>query len=260
MSEDGREPWLRAADPEPDTSNWVELYRKYIMIAAGVVIVAFAIAIWYAYDKGRGAAIGEAPLVKADATPIRIKPNEPGGLDVPDRDKLVYNRVSGVEGEEPVQLNAGPELPIDKPEAKLPEPTETQATEPLETVPEVADSTPVPPPADPEPAAAKPTAPTPAATPEPAKPATAGMPAAAGMMVQLGAFGTEAAATDAWKAAQKKFPGALGSLRMEIAPLQRTGQKPLYRLRGAGLADKAAADAVCATLKAGNQACFPASN
>lgn len=275
MSGEGREPWLRAADPEGDGASWVEVYRRYILIAAAIVITAFALAIWYAYDQGNGS--GETPLVRADTTPIRRKPDNPGGLEVPDRDKLVYNRVRGDDVTEPVQLNAGPELPVAKPEPKEPEApaigaeydrkvaggVEVPDTEPdaaLLDEPVTAAVTAEPEPVKPEPAKPEPAKPEPAKpAPAPAQtPAPASAPAAVkagGYAVQLGAFGTEAAASQAWVTAQAKH-ASLKKLTMEIAPLAKDG-KTLYRLRGAGLAEKAAADAVCASLKAAGQACFP---
>lgn len=36
---------------------------------------------------------GEVPIVRADLSPIKVRPDNPGGLQVPDRDKLVYDRI-----------------------------------------------------------------------------------------------------------------------------------------------------------------------
>lgn len=336
MNDDNREPWLRAVDPDEEGPSWIDAYRKPILAAAALVLVAFGGAIWYAYKAG-GGTIGDAPLVHAPEGAVRHKPEDPGGLAVPDRDKLVYNRVNGAPGAEDVHLRPGPELPMDKPETApadaapaSPEQVGTQAgtlpgelamTDPLaEGAPSAAvveEREPVPPApvtgaaAGNVPAGSAPQAPVPhAAAPQtvpalvaPAAPAAGGAAVAVPAkpdapkpdvhkadahkaealkaeskpetkpvtgkpaspktassgryLLQLGAFGTEAAAEAAWKAAQKKFPAALGSLHQDIDPLARDG-KTLYRLRGAGFADKAAADAACAQLKAGSHPCFVA--
>jgi hypothetical protein len=36
---------------------------------------------------------GSVPLIKAAAGPIKVRPENPGGLKVPNRDKLVYDRM-----------------------------------------------------------------------------------------------------------------------------------------------------------------------
>ena len=38
---------------------------------------------------------GAIPLIKADPGPIKIKPQNPGGLDVPHKDKSIYERFEG---------------------------------------------------------------------------------------------------------------------------------------------------------------------
>ena len=38
---------------------------------------------------------GAIPLIKADTGPIKIKPENPGGLDVPHKDKSIYERFEG---------------------------------------------------------------------------------------------------------------------------------------------------------------------
>jgi hypothetical protein len=38
---------------------------------------------------------GEVPLIRAEDGPVRVRPENPGGLQVPNRDKLVYNRLQG---------------------------------------------------------------------------------------------------------------------------------------------------------------------
>lgn len=38
----------------------------------------------------------EIPVVRADGTPIKVKPDQPGGLEIPNRDKLVYERLESL--------------------------------------------------------------------------------------------------------------------------------------------------------------------
>ncbi|WP_419825830.1 SPOR domain-containing protein [Sphingomonas sp.] len=68
--------------------------------------------------------------------------------------------------------------------------------------------------------------------------------------VQLGAFGSEAAAKTAWASLSGKAP-ALKALRPTYG---KAGA--MVRLRAAGLSDRAAADRACAAAKAAGAACF----
>lgn len=55
---------------------------------------AFAWVFTYAYIDGTAGGSSRAvPLLRADASPIKTRPSEPGGLRVPDRDKKIYQRL-----------------------------------------------------------------------------------------------------------------------------------------------------------------------
>ena len=68
--------------------------------------------------------------------------------------------------------------------------------------------------------------------------------------MQLGAFGSQAIAQGQWASLSKKLASLSG--------LQPSYEKAgaLTRLRAGPLADRAAADKVCAAAKAAGQACF----
>jgi len=130
---------------------------------------------------------GGVPLVRAPAGPVKVRPENPGGLKVPDRDKLVYDRMQktaagdgGKDGDQdggedrgrgPERLLPPPEQPLPKPAAKRPavkkpaeKPVEkaaapkqipTPKTKPVAKVPTVKDvktaKRPAPPPPPPAP-------------------------------------------------------------------------------------------------------------
>jgi len=86
-------------------------------IAAGgalIVISAFGAIVWYAYQVGlRTGSENVAPVIQAEEGPIKVRPEQPGGMEVPDQDKLVYERVTP---EAPVErLLPPPEAPMAKP-------------------------------------------------------------------------------------------------------------------------------------------------
>ena len=84
-----------------------------IGLALGVVLGA-AVAgggAWYVFRQPTTG--GVAPdIVKAEATPYKVKPENPGGMQVDNTDKLVYERVSKGEAPRPVEnLLPAPEQP-----------------------------------------------------------------------------------------------------------------------------------------------------
>lgn len=252
MANNDDKPWLEEVPAEDGDKGFVDQYRPQVIGAGIVVLVAFLGLIVYVYQGGDEDIAPEPPVIAAPDGPVREKPEDPGGIEIPDRDKLVYNRVSGEEGEEAVNLEPGPELPGDIPEA-APEvaPEETAEAAPPESAEETLAE------------AVEETVPEAQSAPEPVKAPTAAPPAASpqspsgDFMIQLGAFGSRESAARAWTTLQGKYPSVLGSLAPDYEALKRSSGT-LYRLRAGGFADRAGAEAACAKLKAQGQGCFPA--
>lgn len=230
----------------PDDEAWIERHRRPALIAAILTLIAFAAVMGYAYKEGRRAVSAEPPLIRAPEGPLKVKPEDPGGMVVPDRDKLVYKRVKGEEPGSQVQLRPGPELPIKRPEPKpAAKPEQTPVTTPneeaatVEAAPEITQEI--------APEVSE-------AAVAPPEPPTA--PAAAdSIYIQLGAVGDQTAAVGEWSRLQQRH-AVLKSLSPVIAPLTKDNGQILYRLRAGPLADRAAATKICEELKASNQPCF----
>jgi cell division septation protein DedD len=91
---------------------------------------------------------GDIPLIKADPGPVKVRPVNPGGLRVPDRDKLVYDRMhgksagpgeAGSESGGAERLLPPPEQPLPKPRPKKEVAKETPKMKPVPEVPTVKD-------------------------------------------------------------------------------------------------------------------------
>ena len=91
---------------------------------------------------------GGIPLIKADPGPVKVRPVNPGGLRVPNRDKLVYGRMhgksaglgeAGGESSGAERLLPTPEQPLPKPRPKKEVAKETPKTKPVPEVPTVKD-------------------------------------------------------------------------------------------------------------------------
>ena len=230
-------------------------------IAAAVVIGAFG---WYVYDRTQSPAEGsrEVPLIRADDGPTKKRPEDPGGMVVPDQDKLVYETLNGTGAEETVErLLPPPEEPLAPPEPP-PEPEIAPAAEPEPAT--GASTMPALPPAEIAPQPEAPAAPTPAEpeapeseTPDPAI-AEPAAPAASGpYLVQLASFRAIEEADRAWRRLVKENRDLLGALtaRVERADLG-ADQGVFYRLRVGALAGEDAAKALCGKLKARNVDCL----
>jgi hypothetical protein len=88
-------------------------------LIAFVVIGLFAGGLWFAYLQGARHASGgsnggeDVPLIRSDARPTKVKPEKPGGMEVPDRDKLIFTQKrAAVE-----HLLPAPEKPMPRPAA-----------------------------------------------------------------------------------------------------------------------------------------------
>lgn len=116
-----------AFDYKPVSSDEGSGGKAVKLILAASVIAALGGAAWY-FVGSTPMDQDQVPIVRAEPTPMKEKPQDPGGMDVPNRDKTVYNRVSG-ENTEPTleRLLPRPEKPLDKP-AQGAEELEAEAT------------------------------------------------------------------------------------------------------------------------------------
>jgi hypothetical protein len=65
-----------------------------MIIIAGSVLAAGAVIAALVWGFSRGSS-RNAPLIEADARPIKIRPDNPGGLRVPNQDELIFDRNRG---------------------------------------------------------------------------------------------------------------------------------------------------------------------
>ena len=100
-------------DYVPTISRW-----KLLGSALAVLIVTgFGIGIWYAYDQGVKKGVQLAPpIIKADDTPVKEQPQDPGGMEIPHQDKEVFNVLKPEDEttEKVEQLMAPPETVVEE--------------------------------------------------------------------------------------------------------------------------------------------------
>ncbi len=218
---------------------------RMLAVAGGLLAVAAAGAGgWWAmraFNQG-----GVVPLVEADPRPFKVRPDDPGGLRVPNQGELILDRPSNR-----AQIGVSRTATV-MPEAEAPNIGGLRAA--------VAPPPVVPPMAAP---VATPVAATPAETPaaEPAAPESAApvrFATTGRVQVQLGALNSAEAARSEWERLSRRAPELFEGRSPQITRLDRAeGQAPLFRLRTGGLQDQDAAAEFCQQIRSKGGACVP---
>jgi len=107
--------------------------RSTVMVASALLgAIALGGALAYAYKQsGGGIGSGDAPIVTADASPVKAAPDSPGGKEFPNKNKLIYDRLTNGASPESERLVprqedvAVPALPPATATAGLPAPVAT---------------------------------------------------------------------------------------------------------------------------------------
>lgn len=227
MSDEGEKAsWLEPLPDEYGTEEDMTGRRMMIAALTVVILAIFGGLIWYSYLEGTDN--GPVPVVRADNSVVKEKPDTPGGMQVPDQDKNVFNKVASVQADNSEKLEASAELPIERPIEKVVE--KTPQTLPPAQKEIIADEV---------------------ATIAPASQGKIG-----DYLIQLGAFGKKDTADLLWNKIQNNNSDLLKGLTSDIMMIDLGKKGVLYRLRGGMIDGRATADKICATLKAKKQACI----
>jgi hypothetical protein len=180
------------------------------------------------------------PVVQADSRPIKVKPDNPGGMQVAGANEDI---LSGGTASGPGKLAPAPEAP---------NPQALRAPPP----PPPAVPAPAAPAAAPAPVAAAPAPPKPTAAVKPAAPAEKHATAApaGGAQVQLAAVSSEEAARTEWQRLSKRLPDLLGQRRPAFSKTEHDG-RTLWRVRAGGFADIPQATSFCEKVRAKGLGC-----
>ncbi len=211
-------PWLEPVydEDQPRGVSARKMLAALLMVAVAVAIIAGTL---FYLGRQRGGS-GPPELIRAEAGPFKVRPTDPGGLDVAGDSGTAF--ATGAGEDQDSRLDVGK---MDEPP---PPPLPVPGEEKKPTPPPPA-AKPVPPPVAPD-----------------AAPVIAG---AAGPTVQLGAYGSTAKAETAWRMLSSRFPAVAGMAK-QIVPYSGG-----FRLRaGAGSTEQA--KAACAAVTAGGENCF----
>lgn len=240
--------------------------RRHPLLLAGVMVAIAVVAGLGGYTYSRlstDKTPAEVPLVRVEPGPTKKRPAEPGGMTIPDQDKLVYQSLTGNGSEGKVErLLPPPEEPMPPPLPSAPKVAAAPAPQPA-PVEKTAPPTPAPAPKVIEktapPAAALPPAPKvepKVAVKKAGKAAKATVPGGA-YLVQIASFRSKAKADAAWARYGKTHGDLLRGLEPLVRRVDLGAEKGIYyRLRAGPLANLAEARALCAKLKARKLGCF----
>ena len=177
-SYDDQLPWLQAVEDEDEPRG---VSARKMLAALLVVLIAGALVAGTFFWLGQRDAevIGPPELIRAEPGPYKVKPQNPGGLDVAGESETAFETSAGEDKDAQLDLSAVPEAPVaaPRPEPKPAEPAQaSRAPEPR-----------------PQPTGAR------------------------GSVIQLGAFANQAQAERAWSALSARFP-SIGGLNKLIVP------------------------------------------
>lgn len=173
-------PWLQPVENE-DEPRGVSA-RKMLAALVVVLLAALIVAATFFWLGRRDAAdSGPLELIRAPAGPYKVKPPNPGGLDISGESQTAFETSAGEDKD--AQLDT----------SKLPAPAAPPKEQP-KTLPSNETKTPVP-----------------AEAPHQPK-ATGGT----GSVIQLGAFANEAQAQRAWTALSARFPNIAAMNKMIV--------------------------------------------
>ena len=238
LGSEDRLPWLEAVEseePEPgiDTGKIVG-FVVAALIALGVIVGG----IWWLRSQEQTPE-GDGRLIAAAEGDYKVKPDETGGMKVEGQGDAAFAASEGADANGKLDVTNQPEAPIDGQRV-----TEVKPAAPVAVGPKASAAVQ----SGGKLVAPKPTVPAPKPIPQPAP----GTPASTGTgLIQLGAYGSEASANQAWNALTQRY-AFLGTLPKSV--MQATvGGTTFYRLR---VTAGAQASETCAKLKAGGANCI----
>ena len=200
------------------------------------------------------------PVIEADSRPLRVRPDNPGGMQVAGAEEQIMGGSGSGQADAMAPASESPQPQILRAQIQA-----AQQAAPVQPPPVQPVSLAAPPPApaptisaapDRRPAAASPMAAKVPASHAVASPAT--ITDAGKTEVQLAALDSEQAAMNEWRRLARRMPELMASRHPAVTKAERDG-KTFYRLRTGGFGDIAQATAFCTQVKSSGGGCTIAS-
>ena len=234
LQDEDRLPWLEAVD-DGDDDEGISIIRLILLIVAGLVFLGAIIGGIYWLQNAR-TGTGDGTLITAPEGDYKVPAENRDARQFEGEGDSSFATSEGVEGAGKLDPNLLPEAPVAGPGSTTAKPKPAAPSAPAPKVKaRVADNTKA----------------------APVKPAPVKVASSGGAMIQLGAYGTQSGAEQAWTALSKRFD-YLAGLEKSVSPVDVNGAT-LYRLR-ARTGSSAQANQLCGKLKIAGENCLAVSN
>ena len=177
--EDDPLPWLEAVEDE-DEPRGVSAGKMLSVLFVVLIAAAIVAGTFFWLGRHDPVGVGAPELIRAEPGPYKIKPSDPGGLDVAGESGTAFQTSAGEDSDAQLDLDALPEQAITRP----PDPKRLPPNETREPVPGQA--------------------------------APAAQSGGSGSVIQLGAYKNAAQAERAWTALSSRFPRVGGMTKLVI--------------------------------------------
>jgi hypothetical protein len=215
-------PWLEAVENE-DGPRAVSARKMFVALLLVLFAAATVAGTMFWIGRQDPAPNGAPQLIKAEPGPYKVRPSDPGGLDVAGDSETAFSTSAGEDPDAALDVRKLPQemtpLPVETPQPAAP-PKKIPPKETKELAPDNG---------------------------------AAGTAAPSGPTIQLGAYASTVKADTAWKLLSGRFP--------EVAALNKVivtatvGGKSVHRLRASGSSEQTRT--ACAALKAAGESCLP---
>lgn len=260
-----------AYDPINDFEEKKFSSMKLHIIALSIFIGILALTLIGFFVFGEKNENGDEIItILATQEPVKVRPEHPGGMNIPDQDKLVYNRIRTNNIDTKVEsLFPEPEKPVvptilaienNAPDTAFVSMEEVKSFNPLVEVPAISvqeapkvEEVPLKQEAPKKTTASKSVA----APTKTTKVATASKAADGIWSAQLMSSSTREAVEKAWPSILAKNKALLSNMSYQIAKADIPGKGTFYRLRVGNFKTRDMANELCTKLKARKQDCIP---
>lgn len=175
-SYDDQLPWLQPVEDE-DAPSGISARKMLAWVVVVLLGAALIAGTFFLLGRSDAPESGAPELIKAEPGPYKVKPTDPGGLDVTGESETAFQTSAGEDHDAQLAIPNAPAVAEAEPAAPKQEPAPSAAVEPK---------------------------------PEQSEPATGGA------VIQLGAFKNNAQAERAWAALSARFPSVAGLSKMIV--------------------------------------------